>query len=73
LQIADYFSPENPTARYAYGFGDDWEHAITLEQILSRGANVRYPRILAGSRTCPPEGVGGVWGYEDFLQIIADP
>lgn len=28
---------------------------------------------LEGERACPPEDVGGVSGYEDFLEIIHDP
>ncbi len=32
----------------------------------------KYPRCLAGERACPPEDVGGVMGYENFLSIIKD-
>ncbi len=32
-----------------------------------------YPRCLAGKRACPPEDVGGIWGYADFLAAIRDP
>jgi len=28
---------------------------------------------LAGERACPPEDVGGVWGYGEFLEAIRDP
>jgi hypothetical protein len=28
---------------------------------------------LAGKRACPPEDVGGVWGYIEFLEAIRDP
>ena len=33
---------------------------------------MRYPQVIAGKRACPPEDVGGIWGYEDFLKIIHD-
>jgi hypothetical protein len=33
----------------------------------------KYPLCLEGKRACPPEDVGGVWGYQDFLVAIADP
>ena len=32
-----------------------------------------YPRVTGGKRACPPEDVGGVPGYADFLEAVADP
>ena len=29
-QIASMFTLNNPTARYEYDFGDDWQHTVTL-------------------------------------------
>lgn len=59
--------------RYEYDFGDSWEHDLVVEKILPAEGGVRYPVCVAGKRACPPEDVGGVWGYEDFLNIIANP
>ena len=28
---------------------------------------------VGGARACPPEDVGGVWGYADFVEAIRDP
>jgi Plasmid pRiA4b ORF-3-like protein len=58
---------------YQYDFGDDWEHDIVVEKILPAEAGVRYPVCLTGKRACPPEDVGGVWGYEAMLEAINDP
>ena len=33
----------------------------------------RYPICVEGERSCPPEDVGGVWGYSEFLEAVADP
>ena len=72
-KIADYFSMGNRLAEYIYDFGDNWEHIIKLEKILPRDKNVDYPKCIAGKRACPPEDCGGIWGYENFLEIINDP
>jgi hypothetical protein len=58
---------------YEYDFGDSWSHKLVVEQILPAQVDVQYPRCLAGKRACPPEDVGGVWGYEEFLSAISDP
>ena len=58
---------------YEYDFGDSWEHELLVEKILSPEKGVTYPRCLKGKRACPPEDVGGVWGYDDFLEAIQDP
>ncbi len=58
---------------YEYDFGDGWEHLIVVEKILPPEKGVRYPRCIKGKRACPPEDVGGMWGYESFLEAIKDP
>jgi len=72
-KIADYFSMENPTANYTYDFGDNWLHKIQLEKILPREQIVNYPICIKGKRACPPEDCGGIWGYEELLEIIKNP
>ena len=59
--------------RYNYDYGDNWEHEITVEEISEPKPNIFYPVCLEGECACPPEDVGGVSGYEDFLEIIRDP
>ena len=34
---------------------------------------MKYPRCVSGKRSWPPEDVGGVPGYEEFLDAIMDP
>ena len=58
---------------YEYDFGDSWEHELLVEKILPPEQGVRYPICVKGRRACPPEDVGGVWGYAGFLQAIQDP
>ncbi|MBU2582285.1 MAG: plasmid pRiA4b ORF-3 family protein [Alphaproteobacteria bacterium] len=61
------------TLRYLYDFGDGWEHAIKVERIDAPEPDVLYPRLLAAKGRCPPEDIGGPWGYAEFLEAIADP
>jgi len=58
---------------YEYDFGDSWEHTIVVEKILPFEPFKVYPVCIKGNRSCPPEDVGGVWGYEEFLDAINDP
>jgi hypothetical protein len=59
--------------RYEYDFGDDWMHQVLLEKVLPPEPGMRYPVCVAGKNACPPEDVGGVWGYADFLEAIVQP
>ena len=60
---------------YDYDFGDSWEHEVLLEKVVPRSSSspARYPMVLAGRGTCPPEDVGGLPGYYHFLEAIKDP
>lgn len=58
---------------YQYDFGDDWQHTVLIEKILPRSADRHYPVCVKGKRACPPEDVGGVWGYAGFLEIMGNP
>jgi hypothetical protein len=58
---------------YEYDFGDGWEHVLLVEKILPPEPGVDYPRCIKGKGACPPEDVGGIWGYYDFLETIANP
>jgi hypothetical protein len=58
---------------YLYDFGDGWHHTVALEQPLVLDPAPRQARCVDGARARPPEDVGGVGGYADFLAIMADP
>ncbi len=58
---------------YEYDFGDGWEHTIEVQKIFEPESGVEYPVCLCGKKACPPEDCGGVWGYYELLDTIADP
>jgi hypothetical protein len=58
---------------YTYDFGDWWEHQIEVEEVFPADPDERYPRCLEGARACPPEDVGGAYGYAGFLAALGDP
>lgn len=59
---------------YTYDFGDSWEHIVAIEKTepVSRPGQ-SYPVCVAGKRNCPPEDCGGIWGYAELLEVLADP
>ncbi len=58
---------------YEYDFGDGWEHEILLEGCPKKETGKKYPLCLDGERACPPEDVGGIGGFYEFLEALADP
>ncbi len=58
---------------YQYDFGDSWNHTLVVEKILPFEKGMALPQCIKGVRACPPEDVGGPWGYSDFLEAIKDP
>ena len=61
------------TIKYLYNFGDGWEHMIEVERITEMVPGLVYPALVDASERCPPEDVGGPWGYSEFLEAIAYP
>jgi hypothetical protein len=55
---------------YFYDFGDSWHHEIVFEKSVEAEAGRKYPLCLEGARACPPEDVGGVRGYAEFVKAI---
>jgi hypothetical protein len=57
---------------YEYDFGDCWTHEVLFEGEIRSEPGQKYPLCLKGERACPPEDMGGVCGYVDFLKAIAN-
>lgn len=61
------------TLTYLYDFGDGWKHTIDVVRIGDAVSGTEYPVLVEASGRCPPEDVGGPWGYAEFLEAVADP
>ncbi|WP_353573299.1 plasmid pRiA4b ORF-3 family protein [Candidatus Albibeggiatoa sp. nov. BB20] len=70
-RLSEFLNKEKSKISYEYDFGDGWEHQILLEKIVPIAE--QYPVCIKGKRACPPEDVGGISGYEEFLEILANP
>lgn len=58
---------------YLYDMGDSWEHELRIEKVLPADSDIKYPRFVDGTGSCPPEDVGGLPGFYAFLEALEDP
>lgn len=72
MRIGQVAPAEGDTLRYVYDFGDDWNHRIVVEAVADAESEGRYPRCLNGRRSAPPEDCGGIWGYAELVESLAD-
>ncbi|WP_286162932.1 plasmid pRiA4b ORF-3 family protein [Bacillus sp. es.034] len=70
LKIDEYLEKYGEI-RYAYDFGDGWQFTIKLEEIVD-DYYFGYPTLLDGEETSPPEDVGGLHGFYEFLKAYRD-
>ncbi len=59
--------------KYEYDFGDSWMHTVAYQGSFPKEPGEEYPQCVVGANACPPEDVGGVWGYAEKLQALAEP
>ncbi|MGC9349730.1 MAG: IS1096 element passenger TnpR family protein [Anaerolineae bacterium] len=73
VRLDEIVSRAGARIKYEYDFGDGWLHTILVEEILPADPDQDYPVCIKGKRACPPEDVGGPWGYQHLLQALRDP
>lgn len=69
-RLSEYF-PRYSEAVYTYDMGDSWEHTVELVREIDHYGE-ESPWLLEASGQAPPEDVGGVQGYIEFLDTMSD-
>ncbi|MGO4838686.1 plasmid pRiA4b ORF-3 family protein, partial [Rhizobiaceae sp. 2RAB30] len=64
--------PRRTTIDYLYDFGDSWEHRLIVTGVRAGDPETLYPRYIGGERNAPPEDCGGIPGFYDMLDALAD-
>jgi hypothetical protein len=69
-KISQFFIEEGQKCTYTYDFGDYWQHTILLEKTETSLTPLSHPTCLKGKRACPPEDIGGVYGYMQIVDML---
>ena len=70
-KVAQVLKAPRDKLLYLYDYGDDWEHLVTLKKIITTPEPL--PLLAAAAETCPPEDCGGVHGFANLADVLADP
>lgn len=73
VRLREVLDPRRTVIAYVYDFGDDWEHRLILANTRQGEPGTGYPRYVAGEGNAPPEDCGGIPGFYEKLEIVADP
>ena len=73
VRLRDVLKPRKTVIDYTYDLGDCWEHRLTVTNIRAGEPAISYPRYIGGQRNGPPEDCGGIPGFYELLEAIADP
>jgi hypothetical protein len=73
VRLRDVLKSRKTVIDYTYDFGDSWEVRLTAGKIRQGDANQYYPRLVRGEWAAPPEDCGGIPGFYELLEILADP
>lgn len=72
VPVSSVLNKEGQKLKYEYDFGDSWEHEVKLEKMLPGEQAEPLPKCIQAARQCPPEDVGGLPGFYEFLDAMED-
>ena len=70
--VIDTFLERQNNFTYVYDFGDDWEHKVTVEEIID-DYEYSYAKVLKYKGETPYEDCGGIYGYYEMQDILSNP
>jgi hypothetical protein len=73
VRLREVLNPRKTNIDYIYDFGDCWEHRLTVTDVRAGEPGVSYPRYISGEGNGPPEDCGGISGFYELLEVLADP
>jgi hypothetical protein len=73
VRLRDVLKPRKTRIDYMYDFGDGWEHRLTVTGVRAGQPGISYPRHICGARNGPLEDCGGIPGFYQLLDAIANP
>lgn len=68
--LSDLLKEKGDRMKFDYDYGDSWEHDVWVKAISDYGKDEpHHIHFLKGFGACPPEDCGGVWGYEELIEL----
>lgn len=71
VTVADVLPQKGSTIDFEYDFGDSWMHKVRVSSVIDEPCHADEIAVMSGKGVCPPEDVGGVWGYARMLDILS--
>ncbi|HAT50510.1 MAG: plasmid pRiA4b ORF-3 family protein [Nitrospirae bacterium] len=73
FRLCDLAKRKGSKFGYLYDFGDSWAHHVEVEKTATYPPRDHFdvPIVCVdGKMTCPPEDVGGIYGYMEFREAM---
>ena len=70
VRLRNILKPEVTVIDYTYDFKDNWQHRLTITDMRAGLPGVSYPRYLSGEKMAPPEEVGGISEFYEWLDLL---
>ena len=68
--LSDLLKEKGERMKFDYDYGDGWEHDVWVKAIREYGKDEpHHIQFVKGFGACPPEDCGGVWGYEELIEL----